>query len=64
MLNGDNNHTLEAVQNYFTKSGIEKDSKKMARSFFDKARSCVEKIEKIDRSELISFIGLVEKRRN
>ena len=64
MLNGDNNHSLEAVQNYFTKSGIEKDSKKMARGFFDRARSCVEKIEKINRSELISFIGLVEKRRN
>ena len=64
MLNGDNNHSPEAVQNYFTKSGIEKYAKKMARGFFDRARSYLEKIEKIDRSELINFIELVEKRKN
>jgi geranylgeranyl pyrophosphate synthase len=50
------------VRNYFTKSGIEKDARKMAKDYFDTARSCLEKIEKIDRSELISFIELVEQR--
>jgi hypothetical protein len=34
----------------------------MAKDYFDTARSNLEKIEKIDRSELISFIELVEQR--
>ena len=59
---GKKNHSLDAVRNYFTKSGIEKDARKMAKDYFDTARSCLEKIEKIDRSELISFIELVEQR--
>ena len=59
---GEKNHSLDAVRNYFTKSGIEKDARKMAKDYFDTARSCLEKIEKIDRSELISFIELVEQR--
>ncbi|MDP6614585.1 MAG: polyprenyl synthetase family protein [Candidatus Marinimicrobia bacterium] len=59
---GVKNRSLDAVRNYFTKSGIEKDARKMAKDYFDTARSNLEKIEKIDRSELISFIELVEQR--
>tara|TARA_B100000686_G_C16806274_1_gene990951 strand:- start:3900 stop:4862 length:963 start_codon:yes stop_codon:yes gene_type:complete len=58
------NSTIHDLRAKFTKSGIEEKTRNLAQKYFEKARSCLATIEKIDTSELVNFIELVEKRSN
>ena len=52
----------EKIRSFFTKSGIESETKSMAESYFNSARKSLDKINDLNREELNEFINLVENR--
>jgi len=53
---------MEKIRSFFTKSGIESETKLMAESYFNSARKSLDKINDLNREELNGFVNLVENR--
>ena len=53
---------MEKIRSFFTKSGIESETKLMAESYFNSARKSLDKINDLNREELNEFVNLVENR--
>ena len=53
---------MDKIRSFFTENGIENETKGLAKTYFDLARNCLEKIEGINCSELCDFVNLVETR--
>ncbi|MBT3179350.1 MAG: polyprenyl synthetase family protein [Candidatus Marinimicrobia bacterium] len=53
---------MSEIRNFFQDNGIKEETKAMAKSYFDSARDILDKINGIDKNELIDFVNLVENR--
>jgi|TARA_B100001079_G_scaffold116288_1_gene99993 geranylgeranyl pyrophosphate synthase len=53
---------MDKIRSFFTKNGIENETKGLAQTYFNLARNSLEKIDGINCSELFDFVNLVETR--